>query len=96
MVEALLEDKMSLQRIKLTRHFTQVRRRKPVHNVQKSTLHIIFQDLLQFKDEAKPGGEAEVEADPGVDQNVRILNSIIEEVGSMSGDNSVDGLVFCS
>merc|ERR1719336_2407956 len=65
MVEALLEDKMSLQRIKLTRHFTQ--------------------DLLQFKDEAKPGGEAEVEADPGVDQNVRILNSIIEEVGSMSG-----------
>ena len=94
MVEALLEDKMSLQRIKLTRHFTQVRRRKPV--VQKSTLHIIFQDLLQFKDEAKPGGEAEVEADPGVDQNVRILNSIIEEVGSMSGGNSVDGLVFCS
>ena len=56
----------------------------------------MFQDLLQFKDEAKPGGEAEAEADPGVDQNVRILNSIIEEVGSMSGDNNLDGLVFCS
>ena len=95
MVEALLEDKISLQRIKLTRHFTQVRRRKPVHNVLCS-LHIMFQDLLQFKDEAKPGGEAKVETDPGVDQNVRILNSIIEEVGSMSGGNSVDGLVFCS
>ena len=27
MVEALLEDKMSLQRIKLTRHFTQVRQK---------------------------------------------------------------------
>ena len=42
-----------------------------------------------------------METDPGVDQNVRILNSIIEEVGSMSGDNTivwitVDGLVFIS
>ena len=58
-------------------------------------MHIIFQDLLQFKDEAKPGGEAEVETDPGVDQNVRILNSIIEEVGSMSGDNRIVWMDLC-
>ena len=90
MVEALLEDKMSLQRIKLTRHFTQVRQKESMKISDVQT--IIFQDLLQFKDEAKPGGEAEVETDPVVDQNVRILNSIIEEVGSMSGDNSVDVL----
>ena len=50
MVEALLEDKMSLQRIKLTRHFTQVRQKD---NMSRNPLCTSY-SRISFSSRTKP------------------------------------------